>query len=43
MDKFQFFKLAYSNVSDPENFGTLERFLNDEQEILKFKNLINKQ
>ena len=42
-DKFQFFKLAYSNVLDPENFGTLERFLVDEQEILKFKNLINNQ
>jgi hypothetical protein len=42
-DKFQFFKLAYSNVVDPENFGTLERFLNDEPEILNFRKLINKQ
>jgi hypothetical protein len=41
-DKFNFFKLAYNNVLDPENFETLERFLNDEQEILNFRNLIKK-
>ncbi|MCF8342058.1 MAG: DUF4476 domain-containing protein [Chitinophagaceae bacterium] len=41
-DKFNFFKLAYNNVIDPENFEILERFLNDEQEILNFRNLIKK-
>ena len=42
-EKLQFLKLAYTNVLDPENFGSLERFLTDEQEILNFRNLINKQ
>lgn len=41
-DKFHFFKLAYINVLDPENFANLERFLNDEQEISNFRNLIKK-
>jgi len=41
-DKFNFLKLAYNNVLDPENFATLERFLSDEQEILNFRNLIKK-
>ena len=42
-DKLQFFELAYANVYDPENFATLERFLNDEEEINKFRSLLKNQ
>ena len=42
-DKLQFFELAYANVYDPENYATLERFLNDEEEINKFRSLLKNQ
>jgi hypothetical protein len=39
-DKLQFFELAYTYVYDPENFATLERFLNDSEDINKFRVLL---
>jgi hypothetical protein len=39
-DKLQFFELAYAYVYDPENFPTLERFLNNQEDISKFRGLI---
>jgi hypothetical protein len=36
-DKLQFFELAYAYVYDPENYPTLERFLNNPEDISKFR------
>ena len=38
--KYKFFDLAYSYVSDPDNFGSLQSELKDEYYINRFKAMI---